>query len=112
MGEYMNHNSLCEKIAIAAIILMFAAPVGIAQPPDHKVVICHYPPGNPDNPRTIEIDESALPAHIGPLGHGPGLDYLGPCKGNNQIPEFGSIALPAAGALGMMFLFMRNRKKT
>ncbi|MBI4701112.1 MAG: hypothetical protein HY744_08130 [Deltaproteobacteria bacterium] len=40
---------------------------------DDKIVICHFPPGDPDNPQTIEIPPSALAAH---LAHG---DYLGPC---------------------------------
>lgn len=38
-----------------------------------KVAVCHVPPGNPDNPHTIEVDESALPAH---LAHG---DTEGAC---------------------------------
>ncbi|CAN5842537.1 hypothetical protein BH20GEM1_BH20GEM1_22790 [soil metagenome] len=28
-----------------------------------KVLVCHVPPGNPDNPHTIEVGESAVPAH-------------------------------------------------
>jgi len=32
-----------------------------------KVTICHIPPGNPDNPQTINIKNNALPAH---LAHG------------------------------------------
>jgi len=38
-----------------------------------KVDICHIPPDNPDNPRDISIDASAVPAH---LAHG---DILGAC---------------------------------
>ena len=38
-----------------------------------KVVVCHIPPGNTDNPQTISVGESAVPAH---LEHG---DTLGPC---------------------------------
>src|SRR5690606_8515448 len=30
---------------------------------DKKITICHYPPGNQDNPQTIEISQSAWPAH-------------------------------------------------
>lgn len=41
-----------------------------------KVVICHVPPGNPDNAHTIEIAKRALPAHF--RGHPD--DYLGPCQ--------------------------------
>ena len=41
--------------------------------PDHKMLICHIPPGNPNNPQTICIDKSAWSAH---LDHG---DYEGNC---------------------------------
>ena len=37
------------------------------------VMICHIPPGNPDNAHTITVSESAVPAH---LAHG---DTCGPC---------------------------------
>lgn len=38
-----------------------------------KVLICHIPPGNPENRHTICVSINAVPAH---LAHG---DYLGPC---------------------------------
>jgi hypothetical protein len=38
------------------------------------VLVCHVPPGNPDNAHTICISPNAVPAH---LAHG---DYLGPCN--------------------------------
>ncbi len=38
-----------------------------------KVVICHYPPGNPGNRHTLEVGQPAVSAH---LAHG---DTLGPC---------------------------------
>jgi len=41
-----------------------------------KVVICHFPPGNPENEHTIEVGEPALPAH---LAHG---DSMGACPGS------------------------------
>ena len=47
-----------------------AGPVSAA----HRVVICHIPPGNPENAHTIVVSESAVPAH---LAHG---DTLGPCS--------------------------------
>jgi hypothetical protein len=40
---------------------------------DTKITICHYPPGNKNNPQTIDISESAWPAH---QSHG---DLLGAC---------------------------------
>jgi hypothetical protein len=42
--------------------------------PEGEVTICHIPPDNPDNPRTITISRSALPAH---LARG---DTIGPCS--------------------------------
>ena len=41
--------------------------------PAGKVVICHYPPGNPGNRHTIDVGQPAVSAH---LAHG---DTLGPC---------------------------------
>ena len=41
-----------------------------------KVVVCHYPPGNPGNAHTIVIDAAAVPAHN---AHG---DTLGSCRAN------------------------------
>jgi hypothetical protein len=39
-----------------------------------QVVICHVPPGNPDNEHTIEVGEPAVDAHVD--NHG---DSMGPC---------------------------------
>ncbi len=50
---------------------------------DHKTDICHLPPGNPGNARTLSIDTSAVAAH---LAHG---DYLGVC-GRPLPPDCGS----------------------
>jgi len=38
-----------------------------------KIAICHLPPGNPENSRTISVDAAALTAH---LDHG---DQIGEC---------------------------------
>ena len=45
---------------------------------NEKLEICHIPPGNPDNAHTIEVSQSAVPAH---LAHG---DYLGECQHNKK----------------------------
>ena len=47
---------------------------------NHKVVICHIPPGNPDNKHSIRISINAVSAHQ--EAHG---DALGPCNG--EIPD-------------------------
>lgn len=48
-----------------------------------KVLVCHVPPGNPENPHTIEVGESALPAH---LAHG---DTEGACVEETSPTEDG-----------------------
>jgi hypothetical protein len=53
--------------------LITNASLALAGEPDHKVVICHIPPGNPGNAHEIDVDVSAVPAH---MSHG---DYIGVC---------------------------------
>jgi hypothetical protein len=45
-----------------------------------KVIVCHAPPGNPEGPVTIEVGETAVPAH---LAHG---DTEGACA-SEETPE-------------------------
>ncbi len=60
-------------VAAAALCMIFSpVPVATATPND-KVVICHIPPGNPDNAQTITVGSDAVAAH---LAHG---DVLGAC---------------------------------
>jgi hypothetical protein len=58
--------------------------------PQHKVWVCHIPPGNPGNPQEICIDWSGVPAHVErfrspnsnpQLGHDSGCE-IGHCGGN------------------------------
>ena len=60
-----------------------------------KVVVCHVPPGNPDNAHTIVVSENALPAH---LGHG---DTEGPCP--TYPPQSESLVVPSTVAPGASF---------
>ncbi|MBW8050207.1 MAG: PKD domain-containing protein [Cytophagales bacterium] len=46
----------------------------------NKVLICHLPPGNPDNSQTLCISPNAVPAH---LKHHD--DYFGPCVDSSLI---------------------------
>ncbi len=48
-----------------------------------KVLVCHVPPGSPDNPHTIEVAEPAVPAH---LAHG---DTEGACAEETPPDEEG-----------------------
>ena len=49
---------LAAAMMVVGAGALLASPV-LAQPQDHKVTICHVPPGNPDNPQTISIDQHA-----------------------------------------------------
>ncbi len=62
-------------------VLSVQAPIATATSRDHKVAICHVPPGNPSNAHTIEIDYHAVPAH---LAHG---DYPVRCEDIGPEPE-------------------------
>lgn len=57
--------------------------LGTCPPEDKKITICHIPPGNNQNPQTIEINESAWPAHE---AHG---DTKGACPENKVTPGKG-----------------------
>jgi len=50
----------------------------------NKVTLCHKPPGNPGNAKTLEVGASALKAH---LGHG---DSQGACGSGGTEPAGGS----------------------
>ena len=52
-------------------------PNGLECDDSHKVLICHIPPGNPDNAHTICVDQHALKAHQ--THHG---DNIGACAGD------------------------------
>jgi hypothetical protein len=64
------------SVAIMGAVLNY---VPAAHADGDKVLICHIPPGNPDNAHEILIDDSAWPAH---LAHG---DYLGACVVDPQL---------------------------
>lgn len=62
-GEVTNDVETIEPRTIVRVV-----------PDDSALVtICHVPPGNPSNAHTIEVGESAVPAHI---AHG---DHEGAC---------------------------------
>lgn len=75
MRPVSRQRALTAIAAIFALLVAFlvAAPASAAPSPDKKTVICHVPPGNPDNAHTIVVGNAAVPAH---LAHG---DSLGEC---------------------------------
>ncbi|MES2559229.1 MAG: HYR domain-containing protein [Bacteroidota bacterium] len=58
-----------------------------SNPNNPKVIICHLPPGNPNNKQTLSIGISAVPAHVGLHGG----DKLGSCNAVCGMAKDGSI---------------------
>lgn len=54
-----NKGLLIAVVTVVALGGGLASSVNAAQPQDHKITICHVPPGNPDNAQSITIDEHA-----------------------------------------------------
>jgi hypothetical protein len=77
-----------KKTPVTRLMGAVAAPVVLlvacslfpawAAPPD-RLTICHFPPGNPENPHTITISESSLSSH---LAHG---DIEGACASCDDL---------------------------
>jgi hypothetical protein len=83
----MTKRSLLAVAAMATLVAMAPAVAATTMETelelgdvelDHKIVICHIPPGNPAIAHTIEIDLHALDAH---LAHG---DVIGPCDVDDE----------------------------
>ena len=84
-SHHHKEDPLKYLLAVAAAMAVaLAAPAAASATdpePDHKVTICHHPPGNPDNVQTLEIDVSALLPHL--LLHG---DTIGECTEPPESP--------------------------
>lgn len=57
-----------------AVTLAISGPALGGDCPGNKVLLCHIPPGNPDNAHEICVKDRAVDAH---LAHG---DFYGPCE--------------------------------
>jgi LPXTG-motif cell wall-anchored protein len=86
---------LLVAAATAAVLLSIGAEPVVAGSGNDKVVICHIPPGNPDNAHTIVVSENAVPAH---LAHG---DTLGPCP--TYPPRSETLVVPSTVGPGQSF---------
>jgi hypothetical protein len=76
VGQVNNRERIIEASKDSVVIAKIPrSSVQSATQTEQKIVICHSPPGNPNNKQTIEVGASALKAH---LDHG---DEIGPCDG-------------------------------
>ncbi|HBS85977.1 MAG: hypothetical protein A2W91_08525 [Bacteroidetes bacterium GWF2_38_335] len=71
-----NMKTITRNLSLVVIVLaaLFLSSFSITAQNNGKITICHFPPGNPDNPQTIIINANALDAH---LAHG---DQIGNCS--------------------------------
>ena len=69
-----NNYGCTSSASIVMCVIDARASGGSANNP--KVYLCHVPPGNPNNPQTLNISINAVPAH---LGNHAG-DRLGACS--------------------------------
>lgn len=77
----MKTNKLVTLLVLVALLVTSVASVSAS--PQPKVTICHFPPGNPDNPQTIEVNGNSVDTH---LGHG---DHLGACTPDDYPDDDG-----------------------
>ncbi len=85
VGQMNSQERIYETIKDSVVVGRI--PKSSVQPAaqqEQKVVICHSPPGNPNNKQTLEVGMSALQAHI---DHG---DKIGPCDGSSYPTSNGS----------------------
>ena len=76
VGQVNNQEKIIEASKDSVIIAKIPqSSVQSEIQKEQKIVICHSPPGNPNNEQTIEVGVSALQAH---MDHG---DEIGPCDG-------------------------------
>ena len=76
VGQVNNQERIIEASQDSVILAKIPkSSVQTATKVEQKVVICHLPPGNPNNKKTLEVGVSALQAH---MDHG---DKIGPCDG-------------------------------
>ncbi len=66
--------SIITVILFSTSIYAKGRPMPRCPKQDNKLLLCHVPPGNPDNAKEITVNKDSLESH---LGHG---DYVGYCK--------------------------------
>lgn len=78
VGQVNNQERIIEASKDSVIIAKIPkSSVQSQTQVEQKVTICHCPPGNVDNKKTLEVGVSALQSHI---DHG---DQIGPCEGED-----------------------------
>ena len=89
----------CRFLSITSWAVYFAMIIGagLAYAGHSKVTICHLPPGNPNNPQTISVGESAVSDHLrhgDSIGECPSGCLLNPTSCDDSNPCTFDVCLP------------------
>jgi cysteine-rich repeat protein len=74
LDAMLKRMAAFRHVCLSAVLVVASA--AFAQ---EKVTLCHYPPGNSNNPQNILVGQAAVDAH---LRHG---DQIGPCASGCQV---------------------------
>lgn len=89
VGQVNNQERILEASKDSVILAKIPrSSVQAETKVEQKIVICHSPPGNPNNKQTLEVSVSALQAH---LDHG---DKIGPCDGDPVQTTTSNVNVP------------------
>ncbi|MFA5782563.1 MAG: T9SS type A sorting domain-containing protein [Bacteroidales bacterium] len=101
----MKILTLISAVITVAVVAFFHNNCVFAQG-NGKIEVCHYTPGNPDNPQTITISVNALDAH---LAHG---DYIGACNENEiktvELLKLNASPNPYSGQLNIVYDLLKE----
>lgn len=59
-----SHIRLRAPLIFLGIVVLMAGLPSMGLAASNKVLICHYPPGNPDNRHILSVSEKSLAAHL------------------------------------------------
>jgi len=76
VGQVYFKETEIQAVNDSVVVATYMRPVDNGGGNTTKITICHKPPGEPENTQTLQVDQSALQAHI---DHG---DAIGPCQGD------------------------------
>jgi hypothetical protein len=108
-------NMILVTFIILAVITSMTGIVLADEDEDHKIVICHIPPGNPENGHPIEVDEHSWEdmghQHHNTHQHDFEIGDDKPCgEPPAPVPELSPMILTSAGMLGLLGIVQVSRK--
>jgi len=84
VGQVNNQERVLEASKDSVVIARIPKS-SVEAKQEQKITICHIPPGNSANSKTMEVPVSALQAH---MDHG---DHVGACEGDNASASLANV---------------------